>query len=378
MGDDDFDLTQTVTVCLDDDLKDGEAAQLNGAFDDIQTPSTSDYVLLVNPQIRISQIPQPISKVLQLRLNPPAVGSMRNWEYIAALMGWHIKSIECYKFFVGMSLDEISILRHQPNPMGQLLDNFADTYFNQLLDSIANVNRIDVLVSLRPHLKHISANLVERRRQVGLATMMQNHSLRTPAQPTPLQQLPSRFILVTHYEPPAPPNQDQQPDPNQMATLETTDSGLSVSNPSRRRKVTPEQKQFKYLFKNMQTWSEKHNLPVYDIDKCLDESNTMQSLEMFFNQATHILLVATKAYQEVVCNSKEPSLDSTVDLKRQLAEFMQMEYMKNGRLNERFRVVVLDAADKKYLPMGWPSATIVYTFPENHTDLANRLFGENK
>lgn len=61
-----------------------------------------------------------------------------------------------------MSLDEVAVYRNQSRPMETVLSVFGDTPFQSLLDSIVQVNRIDVLISLRPHLKHLDANLVKR------------------------------------------------------------------------------------------------------------------------------------------------------------------------------------------------------------------------
>jgi hypothetical protein len=113
---------------------------------------------------------------------------------------------------------------------------------------------------------------------------------------------------------------------------------------------------------------------LFDINNCIDESNTQVSLNEHFSRAKQILLIASKSYYEEVCSSRSPIGFDRLGIKRQLHSLMDQEFVRNGMQNERFRVVLLSNLDRKYLPLGWASTTIVYTFPENHGELAKRLF----
>lgn len=82
-----FDQTLTVTISLDDeDSRNGEIIPTN-AFSNIERPSTSDYLIMVDDGILIANIPSIIIQVLQQRLNSPGIGTMLNWEYIAGKLG---------------------------------------------------------------------------------------------------------------------------------------------------------------------------------------------------------------------------------------------------------------------------------------------------
>jgi hypothetical protein len=58
-----------------------------------------------------------------------------------------------------MTLDEITLIRNNPNPMEQVLNSLSEVSLNTLLTSIADCRRLDILISLRPHLRNIEANL---------------------------------------------------------------------------------------------------------------------------------------------------------------------------------------------------------------------------
>lgn len=78
----------TVTICLDEEgTKDSSNVSEEDIFGHIEQPSASKFVVPINPEIRISQLPAPIIRILGLRLNPPSIGTMRNWEYLAAILG---------------------------------------------------------------------------------------------------------------------------------------------------------------------------------------------------------------------------------------------------------------------------------------------------
>jgi hypothetical protein len=283
-----------------------------------------------------------------------------------------------YFIGLGMTIDDISLLRERKNPMEQMLSEFENTQFNNLLLLISEMNRLDVLISLRPHLRNIKDHLVAKNNRPSIENELPlNHiSLQGPSRPIAQKQLPEKFILVTHHELPSQPR--QQNNNHQMET--TSDSAIFVSRdipePPQVPNEDPKRKQFKHLWSNLKKWGQTAGITVLDVDKCIDEANTIESLHNHFNRAQQIVLVATEAYREHVCNS-HPTPNSKLDIKRQLHEFMYMEYMTAGRQNHRFRVIVTSVEDKAFLPMGWPTSTIVYTFPENHVDIVRRLFENN-
>lgn len=87
---DDFDQTLTVTISLDDDdTRSNDLIPLDGGsnFFDIEQPTASKYLMSVDEEILIWQLPHAIRRTLELRLNPPELGTMRNWEFIFAQLG---------------------------------------------------------------------------------------------------------------------------------------------------------------------------------------------------------------------------------------------------------------------------------------------------
>lgn len=270
------------------------------------------------------------------------------------------------------------MIRKQNNPVEQVLHIFSQTPFNALLLQIADVNRIDVLISLRPHLRNIKESLVKMPPQANKLPSLNHISLpSTSNQNIQLKPLPKKFLLITHHEPPRVRRRnDQQMD-------RTMDSAIDVSTDDSVQQQLPDNndetanKRFKYFWKNLKTWGKTAGIDVLDIDNCIDESNILASIEQHFNEARQIVLVASEAYRKDICG-KDMTTNPKVDIKRKLHQLMNNEYSNHGNVNFRFRVIVLCVQDKVNLPLGWASSTITYTFPENHIDIVKRLFEDNK
>ncbi|KAI6172419.1 hypothetical protein M3Y98_00971300 [Aphelenchoides besseyi] len=339
--DDDAANTISLTICLDEDDTKYDQVSNSGVsfFDMIDEPTTSGLCMNVDANILIADLPGPVLQVLQQRLNSPAVGTMRNWEYVAMCLG--------------SSLDEIATLRSSPYATQSILRAYRNHSFNSLLLAIKDARRLDVLIALKPHLQNIRP-LNKNERAVHLSNtrplspnMFDTNAINhTSTFDSTIDQLnirssrsqpilpPKRFILLTHHEVP----------------------GDKLKR-----------KSYKTLFANLKKWGESSATDVVDINDCLDESDMHGVLKAHFHQARQIVLVASEAYEEV-CHSKAETSDGRLRLKRFLHQFMEQEYLKEGR-NLRFRVILLCSSDHKYIPLGWASNTLFYLFPEQRNEI---------
>ena len=53
---------------------------------------------------------------------------------------------------------------------------------------------------------------------------------------------------------------------------------------------------------------------------------------------------------------------------------MDLEYIRRGHTNRRFRVVINNRSDQQFIPTGWAHNTIIYQFPDMFTELTERVF----
>jgi hypothetical protein len=210
--------------------------------------------------------------------------------------------------------------------------------------ALCDMNRVDVLIALHSHLNKLAessegtfTNSVE---DDGFATTSRIEVSMAPvAANTNEQRLPTMpFILVTHYE--------QQKDIR---------------------------RQFKYLLTNLRANAPK-STEIVDVDKCFDDRDLHGSLYPFFSGATQILLVLSEDYIRFVAPASSAPSDTKMNVKRHLHGLMDAEYMQNQSKNLRFRAVVLAGVERRLLPPGWPSNTVLYDFPDNFNELCERLF----
>ncbi|KAI3410955.1 hypothetical protein GPALN_003038 [Globodera pallida] len=147
--------SRTVTIALDSpsgDQKSDAQEQLiiseeqqNGKVVDFLTicppPSPSDLLSVWRSNgiemsaVRVRHLRADMAQLLELRLNPPSCGSMRNWEFVAA--------------HLGLDIEETVQTRRTNSPMCALIHRFGDEPLHKLLELIGEAGRIDVLISVR-------------------------------------------------------------------------------------------------------------------------------------------------------------------------------------------------------------------------------------
>uniref|UniRef100_A0A914Z6V6 Uncharacterized protein n=1 Tax=Panagrolaimus superbus TaxID=310955 RepID=A0A914Z6V6_9BILA len=365
MPSEDDDLTTlTVTIALDDD--DGDYGH---KLHDKLLPSTTcssaleKYYIIRSPisakhacplpseSFLISDLPSNAQRLLCNRLNSPAIGSMKNWLYLAAL--------------IGLKDDEISSIRQTSDPMMEVFKHVQDVSLIRLIRVIGDIGRIDVLISLRPLLHGLSA--VKSKTKVVVKNNVPNRNAFLPAMNDRFDsgaltdsikisnfQFPSKkFIIITHHE----------------------TEKLNKKN-------------LKFLLASLQSIAEKcnNNFEILDIAKCIDETNISQTARNLFKYASQIVLfISSTDYISNISNSINPTSvinnsdkSAIITVKKLFHCWMDEEYNSNGCRNLRFRIILSNTVvnGNEVLPLGWPRTTLQYTFPntEQFKEICKRLF----
>lgn len=340
----------TVTIALDTDdhkVYVHDPHLISGIADCEEPPRPESICPQLADRITIFDLTQHAFNLLSLFLNADAIGSMKNWEYLASQFG--------------LSHLEISNMRKNSDPTERILERFAALPMNRLIEYLCEMERVDLLISLKPHLDGLSAGIDALDStehsfndsgvlEAGPSTRMRrpkngpgrSRPLTAPLS-TPGQRNASipddKFIVVTHYE---------------------------VSKRSK--------KLFKYFFDNLQHYGREQQVSILDINECIDESNIYQ-IEQFFTPAKYIILFATRDFAD---NVNGPNAETATNaLLRATIHFtllMNNEYSQNRYTNRRFRVVLPSQEPTNCLPLGWATNTLVYKFPENFNELCTKIF----
>ncbi|TKR60704.1 hypothetical protein L596_027909 [Steinernema carpocapsae] len=340
----------TVAIELDNDIGIGEddysdsynEATTSGverlALEICIPPSASSLVPHLEFGIKVRDLKGDAKRLIQLRLDPIPLGSMRNWEFIANQMG--------------LDNDRIINLQRCDSPTEQLLKMFGGYPLAHLLSSIADSNRIDLLISLQPYLAGIRPGRAEAPCPAhfypphfapfdpGLINMS------TTSFPVGQEFPIEPFIVVTHCSP----------------------------------KKTPEYKNFKWFFDNLKISASNYEtisgvfVEVVNIDKFLNANDDITDLEKLFRKAKVIVVVCSTAYKQMMENP-EPPRNHLDKLKKHFhTKFLDVEYVEKGR-NERFRPVIIKGTQaSEVLLNGWQKNTIVHEFPSKMQELAERIF----
>uniref|UniRef100_A0AC35GE37 Uncharacterized protein n=1 Tax=Panagrolaimus sp. PS1159 TaxID=55785 RepID=A0AC35GE37_9BILA len=351
MPSEDDDLTTlTVTISLDDD--DGD--HRHGLQENLLPASTSvleKYYIIKSPikpehacplpsdKFLIPDLPSNAQKLLCSRLNAPAIGSMKNWHYLAAL--------------IGIKDDDITMIRQSKDPMMEVIKLASTVSLSRLVTVIGDIGRIDVLISLKPFLHGLSVSrrVVARNAPIRHAPVMDegfDSAAATTATISNFQFPAKKFIIVTYHE-------------------------TEKSN----------KKYVKLLLHNLQNVVDKCNFDiiVLDITKCIDETNISQTARNLFKHATQIVLfISSKDYITNISNSSINSPNNiesgSIRVKKLFHCWMDEEYHANACRNFRFRIVMNSTIknNNDVLPSGWPQTTLHYTFPQQFEELCKRLF----
>uniref|UniRef100_A0A914D4I1 Death domain-containing protein n=1 Tax=Acrobeloides nanus TaxID=290746 RepID=A0A914D4I1_9BILA len=344
----------TVTIALDEKICAHETHSTHGIEDCEEPPNPETFCQKLDEKIQISRLTPNVFKILSLFLNADAIGTLKNWEHLAAQFG--------------LSHHEIRNLRRTEDPTEAILSRFSNLSINRLLEFLCEMERLDLLLSLHPYLEGLTAGfnaLQSSEEDWGDSGMYQE------AGPSTHRRIPAHPLVSTSsiYE---PPTRSKISLPNTKFVIVTH---YEISKEAK--------KLFKFFMKNLRHHSTKSNdqsqpCTVLDLNECIDESNIRQ-IENFFTPAKHILLFATQDYSENVASSNHAiSTDAALLTARHFHSLMNDEYFQSGYTNRRFRVVIPSDKEKSCLPLGWATNTLVYKFPENFSELCTKLFNDEK
>uniref|UniRef100_A0A0N4ZW74 F-box domain-containing protein n=1 Tax=Parastrongyloides trichosuri TaxID=131310 RepID=A0A0N4ZW74_PARTI len=308
------------------------------------TPNVSDIFTILPNKITLKDCNAEILEILELKLNPIVIGSMKNWEYLAS------------KF--GISNDLVMNMRNYISPMKEFLKNYSHIELNCLLKEIETMNRMDVLISLRNPLNNFKKHYNEgySNLDTGLQMSSQTKSFQTyithkDSSHTTMDNISlfgygDNYILLLHYE------------------IEKEDK-----------------KKFKWFRGNIER-SSKDKIKVYDFDKAVDKSNIYLSSKALFENATYIVCLFTDDWCNIINSTTKNKLSpcnesEIVKCKNYVLNLMETEMIENDFINKRFIPVIYENFKKSLLPMGWPKNTLSYQFPNNFNELCTKLFSEN-
>uniref|UniRef100_A0AC34FBN5 SEFIR domain-containing protein n=1 Tax=Panagrolaimus sp. ES5 TaxID=591445 RepID=A0AC34FBN5_9BILA len=359
MPSEDDDLTTlTVTIALDDDDGDhGHKRQdkllpsttCSSALEKyyiIRSPISAKHACPLPSEILlISDLPLNAQKLICNRLNSPAIGSMKNWLYLSAL--------------IGLKDDEISSIRQTADPMMEVFKHVQEVQLIRLIRVIGDIGRIDVLISLKPFLHGLSSGSSKKavvknvpNRNIFLP-MINNDRFDSGALTDSVKslsfQFPSKkFIIITHHE-----------------------------------TAKVNKRNIKHLLVSLRSIAEQHNknIEILDIAKCIDETNISQTARNLFKYASQIVLfISSPDYISNISNSINPNDNNNalIMIKKLFHCWMDEEYNSNGCRNLRFRIILYKDVknSNEVLPIGWPRTTLQYTFPhtEQFDEICKRLF----
>lgn len=213
---------------------------------------------------------------------------------------------------------------------------------NRFLKILASSNRIDVLITIRQHLLDLKPfKAIQNIEKLPINII--DSGINSSGIINDLTQLLNdsrHIILITHHE---------------------------------ARQSSDLRKRFKYLIHNL-----KENCPlnflIVDINSCYDEQNLNGTIQKTFEKANQVLLVASTDYKTNVVENGQMDMDYKIRLKYFVHDLMNNEYIRNGMRNQRFRIVLLEDYNSSIIPIGWPTNTIQYQFPQAFKELCQRLF----
>ncbi|KAK0410450.1 hypothetical protein QR680_005136 [Steinernema hermaphroditum] len=311
--------------CDDSDGFSGPSTSgFKGLIEICSPPSASSLVPHVSSEIKVKHLKSDAKLLLQLRLDPHPLGSMRNWEFIANQLG--------------LDNDHIINLQRRESPMEHLLSMFSDYPLTHLLSSIADSNRIDLLISLKPHLHGIQPpSEAHAPHDSGLM-----YSTTSSIRPK-LVDFSEPFVVVTHCTP----------------------------------KKSAERKSFRWFLGNLKAAAVGAGVAIVDIDDFLGQDKELSDLELLFRKARHIIVLCSVLYRQLM-ERNDGETDHFEQMKVYFhKKLLDAEYMELGR-NERFRPVTITGASQGVLLNGWQKNTIVYEFPTHFNDLLVRIFGPKR
>lgn len=342
--------SMTVTIALDSpDQQQGPSHQNGLQLGDVDEEVDADFMaippppshseLLASwyryPALCVRELSSALLYILELRLNPPACGSMRNWEFLAA--------------HLGLSLDEIVGLRRNENPTRILLRKFGQESLLRFFELVAQAGRVDVLLSVLPFAAQLG-----QAAEAGIAPpaesplfdslISSSNSFASVPRLRPSRSPPRQpFLLVLHHE--LPQNKNMR-------------------------------RFHRMLLKNLDRYAQDESIKVLDVDQCFDEENLFDSVQRHFERAWQVLLALSADYHESIASelADTAALDQKTQLKRHLHTMTFQEVLFNRGENRRFRVLLMEGTRPEHIPRGWPSNTLHYRFPNDFSALCERLF----
>uniref|UniRef100_A0A1I7VGE0 DUF4371 domain-containing protein n=1 Tax=Loa loa TaxID=7209 RepID=A0A1I7VGE0_LOALO len=317
-------------------------------------PCAWDLVPEIPENISVTDLPMRGLQEVELCLNPPSLGSMLNWEYVAAEFGF--------------SNNKIMHLRTSANPTADVLREIAHRPLKNLLNVLAKINRVDALLSLQPYLEstirtadntEISSSdsvwnyfmhiwylfggafvNAEKNDILTCSASSSGNFVRHSASNANIVASSQKFILVTHHE-------------------------LVTSVALR--------KNYKWFLKNLRKQARQISMSAFDIDDYLETTCQFEGLHTLFASASNIVCVFTDDYMGML---KSNGNEQAVTVKQYLHKLMNSEFMEQGS-NQRFCAVVFQGTGRDVLPLGWAKSTLVYEFPANHLQLFRKLFAKD-
>ncbi|MFH4973853.1 hypothetical protein AB6A40_000562 [Gnathostoma spinigerum] len=300
-------------------------------------PSASDVRPVVPDSMLIRHLPPFAIHQLEVYLNLPSCGTMYSCDYVGTKMGLAINEIMCNK--------------SKSNPARSMLEMLASCKVTRLLDVLCELNRLDILITLRTCLNETpSEKLSDSTKSIidSGAFSEDGNSSFSSADLNDLALFTSRasekwqrpVILLTHHE--------------------DDSSGRPV-------------KFFKWFLKNLRNQASAAGMEVVNASDLVEADNSVNTVTSFFKNSRNIVCVFSESYMRILYQTKTTK-SVAGKLKTYLHKLMDSECAHNNGVNHRFRGIVFEGDNRNIVPPGWPSTTIVYEFPSQFAELCRTLF----
>uniref|UniRef100_A0AC34R2D1 Uncharacterized protein n=1 Tax=Panagrolaimus sp. JU765 TaxID=591449 RepID=A0AC34R2D1_9BILA len=337
-----FETSLTVTIALDESGSASKNDALPIVYRIDPPPKPTEACPLPPPNIKVKDLGYNAEEILDMRLNPPAIGSMKNWEHVSADLG----------------IQNTSYWRNTcKNPVKKLLEQMANRELKDLIVAIGKIGRIDVLLSLRPFVEGIEASkhALCTEDSINDSAMFDSTSDSTTSPERAGFTMPTKdFILVTSH------------------ILRTKDNQSLRGT-------------FKLFISVLKKIAKENGMNVLNLDECVDDSNLYLTTDLLFIRAKQIVLFCSLDYCQQISDVNVISLpDSSpqINIKRYLHRLTNEEFMRNNSRVTRFKLAspnIFAGKVKDYFS-GWPTVTLEYQFEtvQQMMMLCNRLFGKEK
>ncbi|VDM41751.1 unnamed protein product [Toxocara canis] len=307
-------------------------------------PTAAEVRPHVGSEVYVRHLPQLAFRQFELYMNPPSYGSMRNWEYLASSLGLSNNEIMARIPYLSFYLQQLSCLRTSDSPTRAVLQRFLNCPLNRILDVICELNRIDVLVALKPYVNGMNAS-ADALSDVTSDSAVAWDDGNLVSVPGAFFDEPGPSVPVVastaHRAGTSENRHIQRAAEQSLGGKCKVFCGYVILVTHHEEEASADlRKNFKWLMKNLRKHGEQSEVSVFNIEECANERDMLGGLHSIFENAMHIVCVFSEDYAQML---RSDSDSQCVAMKKYLHNLMNAEYVRKLGVNQRFRAVILQA-----------------------------------